>query len=85
MTGNQILAVIAAIAKNFGLVLIVLALIVTRLKVRRNLNAGRSGDAAWRGELLFYVVGIGYACTGLLRAYAQGGAASEIGWQPSPL
>lgn len=79
-------AAIAAIAKNFGLLLIVVALIVTRVKVRRNLNAGRSGDAAYTlwGELLFYVVGIGYAYTGLLHAYAQGVAAPEIGWQPSP-
>lgn len=79
-------AVITWIAKNFGLLLIVVALIVTGVKVRRNLVAGRHGDVIYIlwGELLFYVVGIGYAYTGLLHAYAQDIAAPAIGWQPSP-
>lgn len=66
--------------------LIVLALIATRVRVRQNINAGKPGDAVYAlwGELLFYVVGIGYLYTGLLHAYAQGLAAPEIGWQPSP-
>lgn len=68
----MIAAVITWIAKTFGLLLIVVALIVARVKVRQHLVAGRLGDAIYIlwGELLFYVVGIGYAYTGLLRAAA---------------
>lgn len=82
----MIAAVVTAIAENFGLLTIFVALVVTVVKVRRNLAAGRSGDATYTlwGELLFYVVGIGYLYTGLLHAYAQNIAASSIGWQPSP-
>ena len=79
-------AVIAAVAKNFGLLLLLAALVTTVVKVRRNVAAGRRADAAYVlwGELLFYVVGVGYAYTGLLHAYAQSVAAPAIGWQPSP-
>ena len=82
----MIVAVITAIAKNFGILLVVLALIASGIKLRRNVSTARSGDLAYVlwGELLFYVVGIGYAYTGLLHAYAQNLAAPEIGWQPSP-
>jgi len=77
---------IAAIAKNVGLLLIALALITTAAKVRRNRAAGRAPDLVYIlwGELLFYVVGIGYAYTGLFHAYVQNVAAPSIGWQPSP-
>lgn len=82
----MIVAAITWIAKNFGLLLIVAALIVSRVKVRRNLAGGRPGDTAYIlwGELLFYAVGIGYLYTGLLHAYAQNVAAPAIGWQASP-
>jgi hypothetical protein len=82
----MIALVIAAVLKNFGLLLIAIALVTTVVKVRRNLTPGRSADVAYVlwGELLFYVVGIGYAYTGVLHAYAQDVAAPSIGWQPSP-
>jgi len=81
-----IAGIIETIAKDFGLILIVLALIRTLRKVRRNHSAGRAPDIAYTlwGELLFYAVGIGYVYTGLLHAYAQNVAAPAIGWQPSP-
>jgi len=82
----MIAALITAIAQNLGLLLIVLALVTTTVKVRRTIAAGRSPDLAYVlwGELLFYFIGIGYAYTGLLHAYAQPLAAGSIGWIPSP-
>lgn len=81
-----IAAVIEAIAKNSGLLLIVLAFIVAIAKIRRNVAAGRPAEAAYTlwGEVLVYPVGIGFVYFGLLHAYAQGIAAPAIGWEPSP-
>jgi hypothetical protein len=80
------IAAVTWIASNAFLLLFAIAIVTTIVKVRRTHAARRpvSGADVFWGETLFYMVGIGYAYTGLLHAYAQQTVAPSIGWQPSP-
>lgn len=80
----MIATVIAAVLSNWFLVLFVIALCTTFAKMRRHGAAGSDlAGVAWR-ELVFYMVGIGYAYAGIFHAYFQSIVAPSIGWQPSP-
>ena len=77
---------ISWILGNAEVVLFVIALIVTIVKVRRAHFARRvvtTSYVLW-GEMLFYVIGIGFIYGGLMHAYAQSLVAPTIGWTPSP-
>ncbi|HVS46389.1 MAG TPA: DUF6790 family protein [Verrucomicrobiae bacterium] len=81
-----IAAAITWILSNTGVILFVVALIVTIVKVRRAHFARRvvtTSYVLW-GEMLFYVLGIGSIYAGLMHAYAQWIVAPSIGWVPSP-
>jgi hypothetical protein len=83
MTVSQIVAFVLG---NWFFPLFIVAIGTTIGKLRRAHREGRpveAGYVAW-GELLFYVVGLGYLYTGLLHAYAQAVVAPSIGWTPSP-
>jgi hypothetical protein len=78
--------VIRTILSNLELVLIVVAIVVTILKLRRaklHRTVMTPGYTLW-GELLFYGIGFGFLWAGIFHAFFQQTAASSIGWQPSP-
>src|SRR5947209_18328880 len=78
--------VIHAILSNLELVFIVIAVVMTILKLRRaqmHRTVMTPGYTLW-GELLFYGVGFGFLWAGIFHAFFQQTAASSIGWQPSP-
>jgi len=77
-----IAAVIELVLSNFVAVLLLVAIIVTIVKVRR--GTGESAvSILWR-EMLFYCVGIGMLWAAFFHAFAQDIAATSIGWTPSP-
>ncbi len=81
-----IAAATAAILSHWYVLLFVIAIVTTAVKARRARAAhvvAHTPTIFW-GELLFYVVGIGYVYAGIFHAYAQGIAAPAIGWAPSP-
>jgi hypothetical protein len=78
--------VIRAVLSNLELVLIVIAVIVTIVKLRRakmHRTVMTPGYTLW-GELLFYGIGFGFLWAGIFHAFFQETAATSIGWQPSP-
>jgi len=78
--------VIRTILINIELVLIVVAIAVTILKLRRaqlHRTVMTPGYTLW-GELLFYGIGFGFLWAAVFHAFFQQTAASSIGWQPSP-
>ncbi len=82
----MIATAIRTILSNLELVLIVVAIVVTILKLRRaklHRTVMTPGYTLW-GELLFYGVGFGFLWAGIFHAFFQQTAASSIGWQPSP-
>jgi len=79
-------SVIRAILSNLELVFIVIAVVVTILKLRRaqmHRTVMTPTYTLW-GELLFYGIGFGFLWAGIFHAFFQQIAASSIGWQPSP-
>ncbi|HEX5274686.1 MAG TPA: DUF6790 family protein [Candidatus Rubrimentiphilum sp.] len=77
---------IRTILGNFELVLIVVAIVVTILKLRRakmHRTVMTPAYTLW-GELLFYGIGFGFLWAGIFHAFFQQTAAAAIGWQPSP-
>lgn len=82
----MIATAIRTILTNLELVLIVVAIVVTILKLRRaklHRTVMTPGYTLW-GELLFYGIGFGFLWAGIFHAFFQQTAASSIGWQPSP-
>ena len=77
-------SVLHAILGNLVLVLIVVALSVSAVKVRRAKGAAISVSNTLWGELLLYAIGLGLIWGFFFHAFAQQLAASSIGWQPSP-
>lgn len=74
------------ILENVEILLVVVALVVTILRLRRARAEHRPVTASYVlwGEMLFYVVGIGFIYGGLMHAYNQAMVAPMIGWTPSP-
>ncbi len=78
--------VIRTVLSNLEVVLIVVAIVVTILKLRRaklHRTVMTPAYTLW-GELLFYGIGFGFLWAGIFHAFFQQTAASSIGWQPSP-
>lgn len=78
--------IIRAVLSNLTLLLLVVAIVVTILKVRRakmHRTVITASYTLW-GELLFYGIGLGFLWAGIFHAFFQQIAASAIGWQPSP-
>jgi hypothetical protein len=78
--------IVASILGNWFILLFVIAMWTTIAKLRRFRFERKPVNAAYVawGELLFYVVGIGFIYAGIFHAYFQQLAAPGIGWQPSP-
>lgn len=83
---SPVATVIAAVLSNLGAILIVVALFVAAARVARE-KARRVpvnvADVYWQ-EQLFYSVGISFVYGGLIHAFFQQLASSDIGWTPSP-
>lgn len=79
----MIALLIGALFKNFGLVLVAVALVVAVLKHRRATNTQPLAAHLWT-QALFYGVGFGFLWAGIFHAFFQPTAAASIGWSPSP-
>lgn len=78
--------IIKIVFSNFFVVLLIIAIVVWIVKVRRARIRRRPINGAYVlwGELLFYVYGLATIYSGALHAYAGAMVASSIGWQNSP-
>lgn len=79
-------AIVRAVLSNLELLLIVVAIVMAILKLRRakmHRTVMTPSYTLW-GELLFYGVGFGFLWAGIFHAFFQHIAAAAIGWQPSP-
>ncbi|MBV9270551.1 MAG: hypothetical protein JO165_05620 [Candidatus Eremiobacteraeota bacterium] len=73
---------IRLVLSNIVAVFLVVAIIVTIVKVRR--GSGESpASILWR-EVLFYCIGLGMVWAFIFHAFAQRMSAASIGWTPSP-
>jgi hypothetical protein len=75
-------AVIKLVVSNLVAVFLLVAIIVTIVKVRR--GTSESAVSVLWGEILFYCTGIGMLWAFVFHAFAQDIAATSIGWTPSP-
>lgn len=75
--------VIGTLFKNFGMLLLVVALVVAFLKHRRPGNEESLAAHLWT-QVLFYAVGFGFLWAGVFHGFFQEIAATSIGWSPSP-
>lgn len=78
--------VVKFIFSNFFVVLLIIAIVVWIVKVRRARMRRRPINAAYVlwGELLFYVYGLANIYGGAFHAYSGNMVAASIGWQNSP-
>ena len=78
--------IVRTILSNLELVFIVIAIVMTILKVRRaamHRVVLTPSYTLW-GELCFYALGLGFLWAAIFHAFFQQLAASSIGWAPSP-
>ena len=79
----MIALLVGTLFKNFGTLLLVVALVVAFVKHRRPGNAQPLAAHLWT-QTLFYAVGFGFLWAGLFHAFFPSVAAPSIGWAPSP-
>lgn len=75
-------AVISAVLRNTGVVLVAVAVVSALLRHRR--GAGAALPQLLWNDLLFYAVGFGFLWAGIFHAFFPAMAAPSIGWLPSP-